>query len=58
MLFGETIVVYYENHTDHSPGSVRNFLFSTSSRAVMGHSQPLIQWVLRAVSSGGKAAGA
>jgi hypothetical protein len=27
-----------------SPGRVKNFLFSTSSRLVLGPTQPLIQW--------------
>jgi hypothetical protein len=33
-----------------SPGRVKNFLFSTSSRGAMGSTQPPIQWVPGALS--------
>jgi hypothetical protein len=33
-----------------SPGGVKNFLFSTSSRLALGSTQPPIQWVLGALS--------
>jgi hypothetical protein len=33
-----------------SPNRVKNFLFSTSSRPVLGPTQPPFQWVLRALS--------
>jgi hypothetical protein len=41
-----------------SPGRVKNFLFSTSYRPVLGSTQPSIQWVPGALSLGCKAAGA
>jgi hypothetical protein len=41
-----------------SPGRVKNFLFSTLSRLALGSTQSPIQWVLWAISPGGKAAGA
>jgi hypothetical protein len=37
-----------------SPGRVKNFLFSTSFRPVLGPTQPPIQWVPRALSLGAK----
>jgi hypothetical protein len=37
-----------------SPGGVKNFLFSTSSRPALGSTQPPIQWVSVALSSGVK----
>jgi hypothetical protein len=37
-----------------SPGRVKNFLFSTSARPPLGSTQPPIQWVLGALSSGVK----
>jgi hypothetical protein len=37
-----------------SPGRVKNFLFSTSSRLVLGLTQPPLQWVLGALSPGVK----
>jgi hypothetical protein len=40
-----------------SPGRVKNFLFSTSSRPVLGPTQPLIQWVHGALSPGVKRPG-
>jgi hypothetical protein len=40
-----------------SPGKGKNFLFSTSSRPVLGPTQPPIQWIPGALSPGGKAAG-
>jgi hypothetical protein len=43
------------------PGSIPNrgkiFLFSTASRLALGPTQTPIQWVLKAPSLGGKAAG-
>jgi hypothetical protein len=39
-----------------SPGRVKNFLFSTSSRLALAPTQPPIQWVLGAFSPRGKAA--
>jgi hypothetical protein len=35
-----------------SPGRVKNFIFSTSSRSALGPTQPPIQWVLVALSLG------
>jgi hypothetical protein len=35
-----------------SPGRVKNFLFSTSSRPALGSTQPPIQWVTWALSPG------
>jgi hypothetical protein len=35
-----------------SPGTVKNFLFSTSSRPALGSTEPPIQWVLGASSPG------
>jgi hypothetical protein len=35
-----------------SPGSVKNFLFSSSSRPALGSTQPPIQWVPGALSRG------
>jgi hypothetical protein len=35
-----------------SPRGVKNFLFSTSSRPALGSTQPPIQWVLGALSTG------
>jgi hypothetical protein len=40
-----------------SPGKVKNFLFSTSSRPTLGPTQPPIQWVLGALSPGLKKPG-
>jgi hypothetical protein len=40
-----------------SPGMVKNFLFSTSSRPGLGSTQPPIQWVLGALSPGVKRPG-
>jgi hypothetical protein len=70
MLFREIIAVYCENHTEHdwlrtgrlrgrgsSPGMVKNFHFSMSSRPALGSTQPLIQWVPEALSRN-KTAGA
>jgi hypothetical protein len=39
------------------PGEVKNFLFSTSSRPVLGPIQPPIQWVPGAISRGIKRPG-
>jgi hypothetical protein len=41
-----------------SPGRVKNFLFSKSSRPALGSTQPPIQWVPGALAPGGKVAGA
>jgi hypothetical protein len=41
-----------------SPGGVKNFNFSMSSRPALEFTQPPIQWVPGALSLGGKAAGA
>jgi hypothetical protein len=38
-----------------SPGGVKNFLFSTSSRSALGSTQPPIEWVPEALSPGGEA---
>jgi hypothetical protein len=38
-------------------GRVKNFLFSTSSRQPLGHTQPRVQLVSGVFSPGGKAAG-
>jgi hypothetical protein len=40
-----------------SPGRVKNFLFSTSSRPALGSTQPPIQWVPGALSLGVKRPG-
>jgi hypothetical protein len=40
-----------------SPGRVKNFLFSTSSRPAVGPTQPPIQWVRGALSPGVKRPG-
>jgi hypothetical protein len=40
-----------------SPGRVKNFLFSMSSKPVLGSTQPPIQWIPRAVSPGVKRPG-
>jgi hypothetical protein len=40
-----------------SPGRVKNFLFSTTSRPALGSTQPPIQWVPRALSPGAKRPG-
>jgi hypothetical protein len=40
-----------------TPGRVKNFLFSTSSRPALGSTHPRIQWVLGALSSGVKRPG-
>jgi hypothetical protein len=40
-----------------SPGMVKNFLFSTSSRPALGSIQPPIQWVPEALSPGVKRPG-
>jgi hypothetical protein len=40
-----------------SPGSVKNFLFSTSSRKALGFTQPSIQWVPGDISPGVKRQG-
>jgi hypothetical protein len=37
-----------------SPGRVKNFLFSASSRPILGLTQPPIQWVPGALSPGVK----
>jgi hypothetical protein len=60
----DTLVGYCSRYSDwlragrprgrsSSPGRVKNFLFSTSSRSAVGPTQPPIQW-----APGGKAAGA
>jgi hypothetical protein len=41
-----------------SPGRVKNFLFSTSSRPALGSTQPPIQWVPGALFPGVKRPGA
>jgi hypothetical protein len=41
-----------------SKAGVRVYLFSTASRLILGLTQPPIQYVSGAVSSGGKVAGA
>jgi hypothetical protein len=41
-----------------SPGRVKNFLFSTTSRPALWPTQPPNQWVPAVLSPGGKAAGA
>jgi hypothetical protein len=40
-----------------SPGRVKNFLFSTAPRLVLGPTQPPLQWVRDAPSSGVKRPG-
>jgi hypothetical protein len=40
-----------------SPGRVKNFLFSTSSRPALGSTQPPVQWVPEALSSAVKRPG-
>jgi hypothetical protein len=40
-----------------SPGRVKNFLFSTSSRQVLGSTQPPIKWVPGVLSPGVKRPG-
>jgi hypothetical protein len=40
-----------------SPGKVKNFLFSKSSRPALGSTQPPIQWVPRGLSPGVKRSG-
>jgi hypothetical protein len=40
-----------------SPGRVKNFLFSTSSRLALGPTQPTIQWAPGALSLGVKQSG-
>jgi hypothetical protein len=40
-----------------SPGSIKNFLFSMSSRPALGPTQPPVQWIPGAVSSGVKQPG-
>jgi hypothetical protein len=40
--------------SDSSPGTVKNFLFSKSSRPALGFTQPPIQWVPGALSPGVK----
>jgi hypothetical protein len=40
-----------------SPGGVKNFLFSASSRQALGSTQPPIQWVPGALSPGVKRPG-
>jgi hypothetical protein len=40
-----------------SPGCVKNFLFSTSSRPALGSAQPPIQWLPGALSPGVKRPG-
>jgi hypothetical protein len=40
-----------------SPGRGKNFLFSSSSRPVLGPTQPTIQWILGALSPGVKRPG-
>jgi hypothetical protein len=42
---------------DRSPGRVKNFLFSTSSRPALGSTQPPIKWVPGALSLGVKRPG-
>jgi hypothetical protein len=64
--FGENCVAYEPGYSSRysdslrarfrssSPGRVKNFLFSTSSRPALGSNQPPIQWVPGALSPGVK----
>jgi hypothetical protein len=40
-----------------SPGTIKNFLFSTSSRPTLGSTQPPVRWVLEVLSPGVKRQG-
>jgi hypothetical protein len=51
------IATGYGQDNEGSPNRVKNFLFSTSSRLVVGPTQPPIQWVLGALSPGVKQQG-
>jgi hypothetical protein len=55
--FGAIIFLGRPRGRSSSPGSVKNFLFSTSSRPTLGPTQPPIQWVSEALSPGLKQLG-
>jgi hypothetical protein len=68
LYFGRYIVLQRSRDSDwlragrprgrsSSPGRVKNFLFSTSSRRALGSTQPPIQWVPGAILSGVKRSG-
>jgi hypothetical protein len=45
-----------QRHWSLSPGSIKNFLFSTLSRPALGPTEAPIRWILGALSPGGKVA--
>jgi hypothetical protein len=49
--------LYFAWVRSSSPGRVKNFLFSTSSRPALGFTQPPIQWAPGALSPGVKRPG-
>jgi hypothetical protein len=52
--YGEWILAGRQSGRSSSPGRVKNFLFSMSSRPALGFTQSTIQWVLGALSPGVK----
>jgi hypothetical protein len=53
----DSVVGIATGYWSSSPGGVKNFLFSTSSRPALGPTQPLIQWITGSLSPEAKLPG-